>query len=187
MGCLGLSSEFFLLLLFLFLFIVLLLLFLLLLPRPILILLLHQPLLRSPCLFSSTLNPRVRKHKLTPSPPSSNVSNALTDKATSKPPRPDSTAGAGSSVTPGVDGWVTSWGLTVRSFLISSSRHHIISLDRSDRSKADTQNPDNQKKIDAVKAQCKSAPGSWAWGSNWDWDSMLSTTVTKEVIVENTL
>jgi hypothetical protein len=50
---------------------------------------------------------------LTTSPPSSNVSNALTDKATSKPPRPDTTAGSGSSDTPGVDGWVISWGLTV--------------------------------------------------------------------------
>ena len=51
---------------------------------------------------------------LTSSPPTSNVSNALTDKATSSgPPRPDSTAGSGSKLTPGVDGWVTSWGLTV--------------------------------------------------------------------------
>jgi hypothetical protein len=51
----------------------------------------------------------------------------------------------------------------------------------------DMQSPDNQKKIDAVKAACKQAPGSRAWGSNWDWESMLSTTVTQEIIIENTL
>ena len=45
------------------------------------------------------------------SPPSSNVTNELTDKATA--PRPDSTAGAGGKTAPGVDGWITSWGVTV--------------------------------------------------------------------------
>lgn len=48
---------------------------------------------------------------LTFSPPSSNVTNELTDKATA--PRPDSTAGAGGKTAPGVDGWITSWGVTV--------------------------------------------------------------------------
>ena len=64
--------------------------------------------------FVHSVLPRTSEDRADSSPPASNVSNALTDKATSsKPPRPDTTAGSGSPVTPGVDGWVTSWGLTV--------------------------------------------------------------------------
>ena len=77
------------------------------------------PLVLILCYFKSIVNPW---NELMSSPPSSSVSNALTDKATSKPPRPDTTAGSGSTVTPGVDGWITSWGLTVCPLILPESK-----------------------------------------------------------------